>query len=78
MVIRQKGQPISLYSRKLTVTPKRYTVIEGELLIIIETLKEFRTIFIGQILRIYSNTKKLTCNNFNTDRILICILILEE
>ena len=49
-----------------------------ELLSIIETLKEFRTIFLGQILIIYTNTKNLTCNNFNTDRILIWRLILEK
>ena len=56
-VIRQKGKPIALYSRKLTDNHKRYTVIEKELLRIVETLKEFRTILLGQRLRIYTDHK---------------------
>ena len=38
-VIIQKVKPISLYSRKLTNSHKRYTVTEKELLIIVETPK---------------------------------------
>ena len=40
-VISQKVKPIALYSRKLTDEQQRYTLIERELLIILETLKEF-------------------------------------
>ena len=43
-VISQKDKPIAFYSRKLTGGLKRYTVTERELLSIVETLKEFRTI----------------------------------
>ena len=43
-----------------------------------ETLKQFITILPGQILRIYTDNKNLACENFNTDRILIWRLILEE
>ena len=77
-VISQKGKPITFYSRKLTDSQKSYTVTEKELLIIVETLKEFRTLLLGQRLRIYTDHKNLTCNNLITDRILIWILILEE
>ena len=58
-VIRHKGKPIDLYSRKLNDSQQRYTLIERELLIILETLKEFRTILLGQKLEIYTNNKTL-------------------
>ena len=38
----------------------------------------FRTILISQEMRIYSDHKNLTCNNFNTDRVLRWRLIIEE
>ena len=41
----QEGKPISLYRRKLTGAQSRYTVTENKLLSIVETLKEFRTIY---------------------------------
>ena len=47
-VTRQKGKPIHLYSRELTDDQKRYTVIDREILSIVETLKEFRTILLSQ------------------------------
>ena len=53
----QKGKPVSLYGRKLTDAHKRYTVIERELLITIETLKEFITIILSQKLIIYTYHK---------------------
>ena len=40
-VISQDNRPIAFYSRKLQPTQTRYTTTERELLLIIETLKEF-------------------------------------
>ena len=60
-VIIQKGKPIAFYSRKLTDTQRRYIVTERELIITAETLKEFRTILLGQKLRIYTDHKNLKC-----------------
>ena len=37
-IIRQKGKPIALYSRKNTNAQQRYVVTEGELLRIVVTL----------------------------------------
>ena len=54
-VVSQKGKPIVFYSRKLTDTQHWYTVTERELLSIVETLKEFRTILLGRKLRIYTD-----------------------
>ena len=38
-IIIQKGKPIAFYGRKCTKSQQRYTVIERELLSIIETMK---------------------------------------
>ena len=77
-VLIQKGKPIDFYSRKLTDAQQRYTVTERELPSIIETLKEFRRILLGHKLRIYTDHKNLTCNFFNTDKLLRWRLMLEE
>ena len=77
-VIIQRGKNIAFHSRKLIDDQKSYTVTEKELLSIVETLKEFRNILLGQILRIYTDHKNLICNNFNNDIILIWSLIIEE
>ena len=45
---------------------------------IVETLKEFCTILLGQKLKIYTDHKNLTCKFFNTDHVLRWILILED
>ena len=77
-VISQKGKNIAYYSNKLTASQQRYTVTDKELLSIVETLKDFRNILLGQKLRIYTDNKKLTCKNFNTYRVLKWRLILED
>ena len=77
-VIIQKVKPITLYNRKLTYDQQRYTVTERELLSTAETLKEYKTILLGNKLRIYNNHNDLTCNSFNNDGVLIWRLILEQ
>ena len=56
-----QGKPITVYGRNITESQRRYTVTEREILSILETLNEFKTILIGQILRIYTVHKNLTC-----------------
>ena len=77
-VIIQKGKPTILYSREFTDAQQRYTVTEREILSIVETLKEFRIILIGQKLLIYTDHKYLMCKTFNTVIVLIWRLIIEE
>ena len=48
VVISQKSRPLAFYSRKLNPTQTRYTTTERELLAIVETLKEFKNILLGQ------------------------------
>jgi hypothetical protein len=77
-VISQNGRPVAFYSRKLNPAQSRYTTTERELLSIVETLKEFRNILLGQQIKIYTDHKNLTHKNFNTERVLRWRLILEE
>ena len=77
-VIVQKVKTIDFYSIKLTYYQQRYTVTYMELLIIIETLKKSKTILLGQKLSINTDNKTPKCKNFNTNRVLRWILILED
>ena len=77
-VISQGGRPIAFYSRKLNQAQTRYTTTERELLAIVETLKEFRNILLGQQIRVYTDHKNLTYKAFNTDRVMRWRLIVEE
>ena len=75
-VIIQNSKQISFYSQKVTGEQSRYTVKERQLFSIVKTLKDFRTILLGQRLKIYTGYKNLTNKNFNTDRVLRWGLIL--
>ena len=77
-VIQQNDSPIAFYSRKLTDAQTRYTVTELELLSIVETLQEYRTILLGQTINIYTDHKNLTFDNLTTDRVRRWRLIVEE
>ena len=59
-VIHHKVKPNAFYSKKLTNAHQWYTVTYRELLSIVETLKEFRMILLGQKLRTYTDHKTLT------------------
>ena len=58
-VIIWKGKPIYFYSRKITDSQQENTLKERELLNIVENLKEFRTILLGQQLKIYTDHRNL-------------------
>ena len=77
-VISQNDRPIAFYSRKLQPAQTRYTTTECELLSIVETLKEFQNILLGQQIVIHTDHKNLTYANFNTARIMRWHLIIEE
>ena len=77
-VISQNDKPIAFYSRKLNPAQTRYTTTERELLSIVETLKEFRNILLGQEIEVFTDHQNLTYKNFNTERVMRWRLILEE
>ena len=77
-VISQKGIPIAFYSRKLNPAQTRYTTTERELLSIVETLKEYRNILLGQQIEVFTDHKNLVYKTFNTERVMRWRLIIEE
>ena len=77
-VIMQKGRPLAFYSRKLTDAQTRYTTTERELLSVVETLKEFRTILLGHQIKVYTDHQNLIHTNLRTERVLRWRLFLEE
>ena len=56
-VISQDKKPIAFYSRKLQPAQTRYTTTERELLSIVETLKEFTNILLGQQIVVHTDHK---------------------
>ena len=76
--ISQDGRPIAFYSRKLNPAQTRYTTTERELLSIVEVLKEFRNILLGQQIHVHTYHKNITYKIFNSDRVMQWRLYIEE
>jgi RNase H-like domain found in reverse transcriptase len=66
----QDDCPLAFYSRKLNSAQKRYTAGEQELLSIVETLKEFKNILLGQKLIVHTDHKNLLYQKMSTDCII--------
>ena len=76
--ISQDKKPIAFYSRKLNPAQTRYTTGERELLSIVETLKEFRNILLGQQIIVHTDHLNLTYKEFNSERVMRWRLYIEE
>ena len=79
-VLSQDDKPIAFFSRKLNTAQMNYTVTDKELLGMTESLKHFRHILLGNVIRAYTDHKNLTYagTNYNSDRRLRQRLLLEE
>jgi CRISPR/Cas system CMR-associated protein Cmr5 small subunit len=76
--ISQNGKPVAFYSRKLQPAQTRYTTTERELLSIVETLKEFRNILLGQRIKVHTDHENLTYKTFNLEQVMRWQLYIEE
>jgi RNase H-like domain found in reverse transcriptase len=74
----QDDCPLACYSRKLNSAQKRYTTGEQELLSIVETLKEFKNILLGQKLIVHTDHKNLLYQKMSTARIIRWRLLIED
>ena len=74
----QDDKPLAFYSRKMNSTQQNYTTGEQELLSIVETLKEFRNILLGQDLVVHTDHKNIIHGNLTNSRIARWQLLLEE
>ena len=68
-----------MFIRKRNTSQRKYTTTERELLSIVETLREFKSILWGQRIKVYTNHKNLihaTCG-ISSDRFQRWCLLLE-
>ncbi len=79
-VITQDNRPITFFSRKLSVMQTKYSVTEIELLVIVETLKEFKGMLWGQSIKVHTDHKNLTRDalGLTSNRVYQWRLLLEE
>jgi RNase H-like domain found in reverse transcriptase len=73
----QEGRPVGFY-RKLNPAQTCYTTTKRELLYIVESLKEFRNILLGQQIVVHTDHANLTYKHFNSDRVMRWRLFIEE
>ena len=79
-VVRQQGKPIAFFSKKLNKAQRNYPITEKELLSIVETLKEFKYMLLGNRITVYTDHCNLTHTDtkHTCDRVLRQRLLLEE
>ena len=66
------------YSQKLNPAQTWYTTTESKLLSIVEVLKEFRNILLGQQICVHTDHENLTYKTFNSDRVMRWRLYIKE
>ena len=74
----QENKPLAFYTRKMNPAQSKYTTGEQELLSIVETLKSFENILMGQKLVVHTDHLNLLYKKLASGRLIRWRMLLEE
>ena len=77
-VIMQDNKPLAFYTRKMNQAQSKYTTGEQELLSIVETLKAFESLLMGQRILVHTDHLNLLYKKLASNRLVRWRMILEE
>ena len=77
-MIMQERRPVACYFKKLTSAQKNYSTIKQELLSIVMTLKEFRSMLLGTDVHIHTDHLSLTFDNLRMQRVVCWHCFVED